>query len=78
VTLTTRTYQVELMPSGNVFSPGGRIRLYTLGTPPDQLPSLPGLGAPQILSGQPSGPGRATGIMGRWELRPRTGSFSAT
>ncbi|HEY6427593.1 MAG TPA: hypothetical protein VIX84_10190 [Acidimicrobiales bacterium] len=31
------------MPPGNVFSPGDRIRLYILGTPLDQLPSVPGL-----------------------------------
>jgi uncharacterized protein len=42
---TTRTYQVELLPMGNVFSAGSRIRLYILGTPLDQLPSLPGLNA---------------------------------
>jgi putative CocE/NonD family hydrolase len=40
---TTRTYQVELLPMGNVFSAGSRIRLYILGTPLDQIPSLPGL-----------------------------------
>ena len=40
---TTRTYQVELLPMGNVFSAGSRIRLYILGTPLDQMPSLPGL-----------------------------------
>jgi hypothetical protein len=39
----TRTYQVELLPMGNVFSAGSRIRVYILGTPLDQLPSLPGL-----------------------------------
>ena len=38
-----RTYQVELLPMGNVFAAGSRIRLYILGTPLDQLPSLPGL-----------------------------------
>ncbi|HEY1651423.1 MAG TPA: CocE/NonD family hydrolase [Acidimicrobiales bacterium] len=40
---TTRTYQVELLPMGNVFSAGSRLRLYILGTPLDQVPSLPGL-----------------------------------
>ncbi len=40
---TTRSYQVELLPMGNVFSAGSRIRLYILGTPLDQIPSLPGL-----------------------------------
>jgi hypothetical protein len=40
---TTRTYQVELLPMGNVFSAGSRLRLYILGTPLDQIPSLPGL-----------------------------------
>jgi predicted acyl esterase len=48
VTLTTGTYEVELMPSGNVFSPGDRIRLYILGTPLEQLPSLPGSGRPNF------------------------------
>jgi hypothetical protein len=38
-----RQYQVELLPMGNVFAPGSRIRLYLLGTPIDQIPSLPGL-----------------------------------
>ena len=28
---------------GNVFSAGSRIRLYILGTPLDQIPSLPGV-----------------------------------
>jgi hypothetical protein len=40
---TARTYQVELLPTGNVFSAGSRIRLYILGTPLDQIPSLPGV-----------------------------------
>jgi hypothetical protein len=40
---TARTYQVELLPTGNVFSAGSRIRLYILGTPLDQVPSLPGV-----------------------------------
>ena len=40
---TARTYQVEILPSGNVFSAGSRIRLYILGTPLDQVPSLLGL-----------------------------------
>jgi hypothetical protein len=40
---TARSYQVELLPMGNVFAAGSRIRLYILGTPLDQLPSLPGL-----------------------------------
>ena len=40
---TARTYQVELLPTGNVFSAGSRIRLYILGTPLDQIPSLPGI-----------------------------------
>jgi uncharacterized protein len=40
---TLRNYQVELMPMGNVFAPGSRLRLYILGTPADQIPSLPGL-----------------------------------
>jgi hypothetical protein len=40
---TARTYQVELLPTGDVFSAGSRIRLYILGTPLDQIPSLPGI-----------------------------------
>ena len=40
---TARTYQVELLPTGNLFSAGSRIRLYILGTPLDQIPSLPGI-----------------------------------
>jgi hypothetical protein len=40
---TNRTYQVEILPTGNVFSAGSRIRLYILGTPLDQVPSLPGV-----------------------------------
>lgn len=42
---TARTYQVELLPTGNVFSAGSRIRLYILGTPLDQIPSPPGVNA---------------------------------
>ncbi len=40
---TARNCQVELLPTGNVFSAGSRIRLYILGTPLDQIPSLPGV-----------------------------------
>lgn len=40
---TARAYQVELLPAGNVFSAGSRIRLYLLGTPLDQMPSTPGI-----------------------------------
>jgi hypothetical protein len=50
---TTRSYQVELLPMGNVFAAGSRIRVYLLGTPLDQLPSLPGLNA--VTLGGPSG-----------------------
>jgi hypothetical protein len=45
---TTRRYQVELMPMGNVFAPGSRLRLYILGTPADQIPSLPAFNAVQL------------------------------
>ena len=38
-----RRYQVELLPIGNHFAAGHRIRLYFVGTPVDQLPSPPGL-----------------------------------
>lgn len=40
---TPKTYQVELLPMGNVFAAGSRIRLYVLGTPLDQVPSPPGV-----------------------------------
>jgi hypothetical protein len=39
----TREYQVEILPIGNHFAAGHRIRLYLVGTPFDQLPSAPGL-----------------------------------
>ena len=39
----TRQYQVEIMPMGNVFAAGSRIRVYVLGTPFDQLASPPGV-----------------------------------
>jgi putative CocE/NonD family hydrolase len=39
----TREYQIELMPMGNVFSAGSRLRLYILGTPVDQMASPPGI-----------------------------------
>jgi putative CocE/NonD family hydrolase len=40
---TTREYHVEILPIGNTFEPGHCIRVYVVGTPVDQLPSLPGL-----------------------------------
>ncbi|HVT21547.1 MAG TPA: CocE/NonD family hydrolase, partial [Mycobacteriales bacterium] len=40
---TMRRYQVELLPIGNRFAAGDRIRLYFVGTPFDQLPSPPGV-----------------------------------
>ena len=40
---TTREYHVEIPPIGNHFAAGHRIRVYILGTPFDQLGSLPGL-----------------------------------
>jgi uncharacterized protein len=39
----TRRYQVELLPIGNRFVAGDRIRLYLLGTPGEQLASPPGV-----------------------------------
>jgi hypothetical protein len=33
----------ELLPMGNLFSAGSRIRLYVLGAPLDQISSLPGI-----------------------------------
>jgi putative CocE/NonD family hydrolase len=39
----TREYHVEILPIGNHFAAGHRIRLYIVGTPFDQLPSVPGL-----------------------------------
>jgi predicted acyl esterase len=41
----TREYQIELLPMGNVFAAGSRLRLYVLGTPADQVPSPPGVNA---------------------------------
>jgi predicted acyl esterase len=38
-----RRYQVEILPIGNRFTKGDRIRLYVVGTPVDQLASPPGL-----------------------------------
>lgn len=38
----TRRYQVELLPMGNRFAAGSRIRLYVVGTPIDQVGALPG------------------------------------
>jgi uncharacterized protein len=34
---------VEILPIGNHFAAGHRVRLYIVGTPFDQLPSVPGL-----------------------------------
>jgi putative CocE/NonD family hydrolase len=39
----SREYHVEILPIGNRFAAGDRIRLYLVGTPLDQLPSPPGL-----------------------------------
>jgi predicted acyl esterase len=38
-----RQYQVELLPMGNVFAAGSRIRVYVVGTPADQLGAPPGV-----------------------------------
>jgi hypothetical protein len=40
---TTREYHVEILPMGNHFAEGHRIRVYILGTPFDQLGALPGI-----------------------------------
>ena len=40
---TTREYQVEILPIGNHFAAGHRIRLYILGTPGDMQGSPPGV-----------------------------------
>jgi uncharacterized protein len=40
---TTREYHVEVLPIGNRFAAGHRIRVYVVGTPFDQIPSAPGL-----------------------------------
>ncbi len=39
----TRDYQVEMLPIGNRFAAGDRIRLYLVGTGIDHLPALPGV-----------------------------------
>jgi putative CocE/NonD family hydrolase len=39
----TREYQVALLPLGNQFAAGSRIRVYILGTPADQVGALPGI-----------------------------------
>jgi predicted acyl esterase len=44
----TRRYQIELLPIGNRFAAGHRIRLYVVGTPVDQLPSPPGLNTVRV------------------------------
>jgi putative CocE/NonD family hydrolase len=40
---TTREYHVEILPIGNHFAAGHRIRVYILGTPVDQLGAAPGI-----------------------------------
>jgi predicted acyl esterase len=49
-----REYQVEIMPMGNVFAAGSRIRVYVLGTPVDQLASPPGVNAVSLGGLTPS------------------------
>ncbi|HVV74557.1 MAG TPA: CocE/NonD family hydrolase [Mycobacteriales bacterium] len=51
---TVRRYQVELLPIGNQFAAGDRIRLYVLGTPVDQLASPPGLNTVHVGGAAPS------------------------
>jgi putative CocE/NonD family hydrolase len=50
----TREYQVELLPMGNVFAAGSRLRLYILGTPADQLGAPPGLDTISLGGATPS------------------------
>jgi putative CocE/NonD family hydrolase len=39
----TREYHVELLPMGNTFAMGHRVRVYVLGTPFDQMAAPPGV-----------------------------------
>ncbi len=48
---TTREYHVEVLPIGNQFAKGDRIRLYVLGTPLDMQPSPPGTNVLSIGGG---------------------------
>jgi uncharacterized protein len=48
---TTRQYHVEILPIGNQFAKGDRIRLYVLGTPIDMQPSPPGVNVLSIGGG---------------------------
>jgi hypothetical protein len=45
---TTREYHVEILPMGNHFAAGHRIRVYLVGTPLDQLGAVPGVNALSI------------------------------
>lgn len=67
---TTREYHVEILPIGNQFAKGDRIRLYILGTPMDMQPSPPGVNLLSIGGGitsarlilptyDPAAPGRS-------------------
>jgi putative CocE/NonD family hydrolase len=49
-----RHYQVELLPIGNRFAAGHRIRLFIVGTPADQLSSPPGLNTVRVGGASPS------------------------
>ena len=42
---STREYHMEILPVGDHVAAGHRLRLYIVGTPVTQLPSLPGLNA---------------------------------
>ncbi|HZU78268.1 MAG TPA: CocE/NonD family hydrolase C-terminal non-catalytic domain-containing protein, partial [Acidimicrobiales bacterium] len=51
---TTREYQVEILPMGNTFGVGHRIRLYLLGSPLDQMGAPPGVNAVSLGGPTPS------------------------
>lgn len=50
-----RRYQVELLPTGNQFAAGSRIRVYVLGTPVDQAGAPPGVNTVSLGGATPSG-----------------------
>ncbi len=49
-----RRYQVALLPMGNVFAAGSRIRVYVVGTPADQLGAPPGIDTVELGGPTPS------------------------
>lgn len=50
----TREYQVELLPMGNQFAVGSRIRVYVLGAPADQSGAPPGVNTVGLGGATPS------------------------